>query len=225
MTRKNDFCKLHITNHSDDTKMEGFKSLSTSCAMNDNCKKNATVKGSICEKCYARTTLKMRKGLDKNLAENTEILNSRVLDFAELPSINDIRFRFESFGDLNSTTQFINYLNICKKNPYTTFSIWTKCFWIMAEVFDMGYEKPENLIIIISPLMVNKTYEIDKFPYADKIFTTYTADFAIENNITINCGSRHCIDCLRCYDKNNKEIYINEVVKSQQSKYYKMLNN
>lgn len=216
---------LHITKHTDGSKMDLMQSISTSTLCNPNCKKNAACKGSICEKCYASTTLKMRKGLNEHLQKNTKILTNSILEFDDLPKIHavDSIFRFEAFGDLINTNQVINYFNICKKNPKITFSIWTKCPHIIREVLRTE-KKPDNLIIIVSSLFINKALNIDNYDFADKVFTVYTADYAIENNIKIGCGFNHCIECQKCYDKENKDIYINELLKSDQKKYLRLLN-
>lgn len=46
------FVAYSIATHSG--KMSGIPSISTSVLCNRNCAENAAVKGSICEKCYAR---------------------------------------------------------------------------------------------------------------------------------------------------------------------------
>ena len=45
-----------------------------------------------------------------------------------------------------------------------------------------------------------------------KVFTVYTEKHATDNNITINCGTRKCLNCLKCY-KNNNIVIINELLK------------
>lgn len=213
---------LNITKHTDNTKMDQMFSISTSVKCNANCKLNAKIVGSICEKCYSDTMHDRYKALAVNTKHNTDILTSSIIPMEYLPVINTQIFRFEAFGDLNNGIQFINYMNICRHNPNVTFSIWTKCPWIMADVFNQGYEKPENLIILVSSLMVNVVMPIEKFPFADHIFTVFTADYAIENNIHINCGNNQCIRCRRCYTKGNTEKYINEILKSDLPKFIKM---
>lgn len=221
MAQTNTFCNysLNITKHTEGTKMDSMLSLSTSVLLNENCKRNATVKGSICEKCYSHTMALRYKGLRENTTHNTEVLTSEIIPTECLPRINANIFRFEAFGDLNNETQFINYLNICEFNPRTQFSIWTKCPHIMKKVFDdMGYKKPSNLIILVSSLMINKALDINNYWFADKVFTVYTAEYAIENNISINCGNKHCIDCQMCYSHNDV-VYVNEILKSDLNKY------
>ena len=201
---------LHITtNHSG--KMRGMQSLSTSCATNENCKRNAQIEGSICAKCYAQQMMAYYSKMSACFERNAEVLTSRVLTKEELPLINACYFRFESFGDLNNTTQLINYFNICKKNPDVHFALWTKNPQIVAEVVKEN-SKPKNLVIIASSLMINREINIDDMPYIDKAFTVYTKEYIKDNEVQINCGARNCLQCHRCYKKTG-DRYIREILK------------
>ena len=208
--------KVHITKHSDNTKMENLKSISTSCQMCKRCKARAEIKGTICSHCYADTYLKLRPTLRKALERNTELLTERQLEETEIPKIYDLYFRFESFGDLHNEVQFENYLSIVKANSETTFTIWTKNPDIMHNVFKGNANaKPKNLIIVFSGLWTDKANTIPKeYEYfIDKVFNVWTSEtIANENGKAVNCGKRHCMDCRLCYTHNEvKEI--NELLK------------
>ena len=200
--------RLHITKKHTG-KMAGMQSLSTSCKINPNCAKNALVKGSICAKCYAQRQMKVYKNLSPCLERNAEIVTSRVLEDNELPVINAAYFRFESFGDLINTTQVINYFNICKKNPDVHFALWTKNPHLIKDVAD---QKPKNLQIILSSLLINKEADKSNMPFIDKIFTVYDKETIAKDNIKINCGAKNCLKCHKCYVKGDT-IKINEEVK------------
>lgn len=201
---------LHFTTkHSG--KMEGMVSISTSVTTNERCAKNAQIKGSICEKCFAAKQMKVFPTMEKPMVENQRILTSEVLPLEKLPVINNIYFRFEAFGDLNNSTQVKNYFNICYKNPRVKFALWTKNPDFVEQAIADGYEKPENLNIVLSSLFINKERK-NVFPFVDKVFTVYDPTFIEENNVEINCGSRNCFDCGLCYEKNNVNI-INEKLK------------
>ena len=69
---------LHFTtNHNG--KMCGMASISTSVTTNERCKKNAQIKGSICEKCFASKQMKVFPSLENPLVENQRILTSSIL--------------------------------------------------------------------------------------------------------------------------------------------------
>lgn len=204
-------------------KMCDMISLSTSSTCNPTCKARQNMapdkEGNICicAKCYAQAMQdnNFYRHLTDKLVKNSEILSSEIL--TTVPALNVNIFRFEAFGDLINETHFINYLLIAYNNPWTIFSIWTKNPGIMKRVFnDMGYEKPDNLIIILSSPYNNVILSPDRFPFVDKVFTVWdTEEKASNAGITINCGKRHCFSCRRCYTHNaNSEIeYIHELLK------------
>jgi hypothetical protein len=191
--------------------MSGMVSISTSVTTNERCKKNASIKGSICEKCFAAKQMKVFPSMETPMVENQRILTTAILPEEMLPTINNLYFRFEAFGDLNNATQVKNYFNICYKNPKVKFALWTKNPDYIAAAIADGYEKPENLNIVLSSLFLNKQ-RTSPFPFVDKVFTVYTPDRIESENIEINCGARNCFDCGLCYEKNGVEV-INEKLK------------
>lgn len=204
---------LWMTNH--EGKMKGIHSIGTSCVNNPWCIKRRENGESVCAKCYAETYMKMRKSLKQRLAENAEILTTRILSDREMPFTNDLIFRFESFGDLYNATHLENYALICKKNPSTNFGLWTKNTWILDEVFNKKeVEKPENLSIVVSSPMLNKQMELNtkRYWFVDHVFTVYDKQFIADNNVNVNCGSKNCLSCQLCYHKDT-EFYIREKLK------------
>lgn len=193
-----------VTVHGKGTKLEGFKSLSTSPLLNPLCIGRHANKALICASCYSYTYNKMRKGLREKLARNTRILTESIIDFASIPILNDRFFRIESFGDLQNTTQAINYLNLIRKNPDTQFGWWTKNpNFIRMALKELGIEKPNNVQIILSACGLNVEIPIEivkkRFPFIDKVFTVFDSEYIKEHGVEINCGTRHCKDCLNCY--------------------------
>lgn len=201
---------IHITTHSG--KLEGLHSISTSAAMNTYCTTRDKINGSICNKCYAETYLKLRKNLRTRLEANTEELTTRYIPASELPIINDKYFRLESFGDIQNVTQVENYFNIAIKNHGTTFVLWTKNPAIIAQALKQAH-KPVNMIIIYSSPMINRPVNdriFKVYPFIDKVFTVY--DKAHAGAVNINCGGRKCLTCLRCYSKRTG-ARVNELLK------------
>lgn len=192
-------------------KMEGMASISTSVTTNERCAKNASIKGSICEKCFAAKQMKVFPSMEKPMIQNQKILTSGIIPSDQLPVINVLYFRFEAFGDLNNATQVINYFNICRKNPGVKFALWTKNPDYIAQAIKAGHEKPENLNIILSSLFINKERKT-KYDFVDKIFTVYDKEYIASENVEINCGARNCFTCGLCYNKNGVRI-INEQLK------------
>ena len=201
---------LHYTvNHTG--KMEGLQSLSTSTLHNERCRKNAEIENSVCKKCYAATQLKRWSTMQKPLIQNMEILTTRILEDHEIPTLYTKYFRFESFGDLNNDIHVINYFKHCYKNPDVKFALWTKNPDFIEAAINQGYEKPENLNIVLSSLFINLERK-NRYDFVDKVFTVYDKQHIEENNIDINCGSKSCFKCGLCYEKNDAKI-INEKLK------------
>lgn len=203
--------ELHIT-RDHRGKMKDMQSISTSCKCNKRCEKNAKIKGSICESCFAQRQLDYMTSMQVPLERNFKLLTKGILPLEDLPYLNVFMFRIESFGDLANVTQAINYLNLIRKNPWCHFAWWTKNPDFIAKAFKKtGYEKPKNLIIIRSSLMVNKPVK-PGYWFVDKVFTVYDKEYAETHGIEINCGARHCFTCHTCYFDNGV-IYINELKK------------
>ena len=206
-------CKNHTG------KMYGIQSISTSCACNRFCAMRAQEKTSICSHCYAQAQLKRYKTLSAKLESNYEFYNNVVLTESDIPFINQSVFRFESFGDLESVTQFANYCMIAKCNANTRFTLWTKNLFIVNAYLDNKGKIPRNLYIIVSSPVINKVYDVSNISerlkkHVSAVFTVYDKKFAADNDIEINCGGRKCIECMRCYSLNHdRTVYINELLK------------
>ena len=191
-------------------KLKDINSISTAVFLNRQCIKNAATPGSICAHCYAARYSSFRPALARKLELNTLLYNAVLVPLELLPEINALYFRLESFGDLNGALQFINYLNIVKKNNHVNFAIWTKNPQFMAEAFQ-EYEKPDNLQIVYSALKLNApeilTAAIMKrYTFIDRVFIVYDNETIKADNIEINCGGRSCINCLQCYTKGGAAV-------------------
>lgn len=190
-------------------KMEGVNCLSTSNLGNPFCAARKKYPDSICSKCFADTTCKRYASLNVNMARNTEILTTRLFEVSEMPMINASIFRLESFGDLVNATQCINYFRLCKANPNVRFALWTKNPGIVRQALKQE-SKPENLIILLSSHKIGVKVDAGRFDFIDKTFTVYRKTEMKPENI--NCGSRSCLACQRCYSKNT-ESEIREYLK------------
>ena len=199
---------VHITvNHSG--KMSGMGSISTACVCNKHCLERRGIEGSICQGCFAYRTFDMRnESFEMCFTRNYEILTSVEIPVELMPVLNYSIFRIESFGDIENEIQAKNYWNLIKANPYTQFGWWTKNYGIVEKIFDK-YGKPENVSLVVSSVMINEEFDIQKFAYADKIFTVFKRDYIDKNDVEINCGSKQCVTCQICY-RNNDVVYIRE---------------
>ena len=206
-------------------KMEDFYSCSSSMWMNKGCQIRASVVGSICEDCYVNAIFNARDSLVLAMETNYLILNNFDIPIEAwatlaIPTTNG-KSRIESFGDADSITCARNYTNIVKSHNYLDFGLFTKTTYYAPVFREEG--KPVNLIFIYSGLMLNQIPDIPSCydGYVDHVFIVVTKEYAIENNIRINCGhyegvtkiDHKCKNCLRCYTKGNAEFYIYELLK------------
>lgn len=193
-------------------KMTGMISLSSSPLANPLCMARSKCADLICSKCFSLAMNKRFKELKAMLLRNTEALTREIIPVKEWPLLNAMAFRLESFGDVSTEVQVMNYFNFARRNPKVTFAVWTKNAHIYREAIDAGFRKPRNLILIVSSPVINERAEMP--PFADKVFTVYDKSYAAEHNVPINCGARSCLACMRCYRKGkNSETIINELLK------------
>jgi len=214
--RKSIFCRNLspvIVSDNMSGKMENIPSISTSCLRNKFCEARRKDGNSICAHCFAAATLNMRETVGENTEINFDLLTSEILPDDLLPVFHagvEIA-RFESFGDIANIIQAVNYINIARKNPHVTFGWWTKNTAIVTAAFDK-YSKPDNIVMIQSARFLNQS-ETPVNAYFDKVFTVYTPAFIADHNVSVNCGARDCDTCRRCYNVNNTETTVNEVLK------------
>jgi hypothetical protein len=158
------------------------------------------------------TMQKMYCNLSQALVQNYRVLTTQVIPVEKWPLLNYLMFRLESFGDVQNETQLQNYVNFCKRNPRVQFTIWTKNTAIFGRYFKKN-EKPKNLIVIVSSPFINKAIDIRDYPFADKVFTVYDKAYAAANKIVTGCSRLSCNACQKCYNKRDKTVYVNELLK------------
>ena len=208
--------RLTITRHSanEGGKMRNMRSINTSVTSNPFCQRKVS-KDIICSECYAKAIVhQYNKCKFISWENNTKILSEKLMDMSELPTIRKgAIFRFHSFGELINMTHLRNFFRISNKNPNVTFALWSKRKDIIKKAVDV----PENLILIYSTPKINGEPVLPEGYH--KVFTVFTAKYAMDNGIHINC-SADCLDCRQCYYRVTTET-INEVLKSEAHLYHK----
>ena len=207
----NDVQWLHFTNNHTG-KMEDLVSLSTSNHENARCDMYKNIPGAVCGGCFADKIENRYDALSVALMNNGYALKFSVIDWDMIPRLNVAYFRIEAFGDIETQEQAYNYYQLIKKNPHTRFAWFTKNADIMGQLFK-EFEKPENVTIIYSSILLNKPSRIGAW-WCDHVFTVYTKEYINAHpEIIINCGALHCFTCGKCYNGQYKEKYINELLK------------
>lgn len=210
--------KLHITKGAG--KMEYINSINTSTVECKFCQFMAKKEGTICQKCYARQYERFRSNLHDKLVYNTEIMTDPLYEPEELNILKvGAIIRVHSFGEFQDMVHFDNFIKLVMKNPSIRFVAWTKRKDLLLS---WKYPLPVNLRLIYSNPYIDRpmfTQDIpDKF---HAVFNVFTADYAKANHIRINCMGA-CIDCMNCYGDHMAAKVINEVIKSQQTRYKKL---
>lgn len=214
MTECKEYYGLSFTlNHN--AKMSGMISISTDNKLNPYCCAYKCNPENICHNCFADAQLDRQPTQEIPYIYNTYLLTNYIIPVEILPVINNLFFRFESFGDLINSVQFTNYCNVCLVNPMVHFSDYTKNLFIIDNTFRSGVRKPKNLKIVASSIKKNVIRQLTEFQktYVDHVFTVYTLEYLkTHKDIKINCGARHCLTCLNCYME-NRDFYISEIEK------------
>lgn len=158
---------------------------------------------SICGFCFADAQQSYQRDMIDPLTHNAEILNGGIIHPDWLPVMNNIYFRIESFGDVSTVNACINILHMIARNRETDVAVWSKNVSLYRQAFRI-VGKPDNMIFVKSLEMVNTIPDPETDPDADivdKWFAVITPEFAEAHGLTINCGARACLACLRCYEK------------------------
>ena len=66
------------------------------------------------------------------------------------------------------------------------------------------HKKPENLILIYSNPNINTI--VKDIPFFDKTFNVFDKE-----NKNTNCGSKNCLECLNCYEINDKKVIVEKI--------------
>ncbi len=186
-------------------KLVGIPALNTDTTSNKYCKKMSKT-DTICGSCYSWNMLKtFRKSAVPSFKRNSDFLSSEIHDPKYLLPASSIIARFNGHGEIINEAHFINIINICKNQPNTTFTLWTKRKDIINKVCK-DYKLPKNLIMIYSNPVINTIMK--KVPkHFHKVFNNVS-----NNSDKINCVGK-CIDCLKCYNLKDKTEQIIEAVK------------
>lgn len=201
-------------------KMEGITQINTNPLTNPTCEKLSKIEGIICNKCYSRPMMKMRKACNPRFTNNGNILSSGEIYEKDIEDLSKAKYiRFHSHGELLNKQHLENFYKIADMYSEKSFSLFTKRIDL---VWNSDKQIPENVVMVFSNYRVDN--KLNKVPRKfDKVFSVFTKDYAIKKDLEINCHGK-CITCLKCYTNNDVE-FVNEIIKSHQKGYYKFINN
>ena len=189
-------------------KLKGFEAINTNTLSNEFCTKMSKT-DSICQECYSRSML---QGVRRNCVEpwekNSKVL-SKTIPVGNLPTINAHSFRFHAHGELINYQNLENFMNIARKNPFTTFALWTKRIGYVRKWLK-GNDKMDNIIFVYSNPSTTKKMTAPPKGF-DKVFNSlYNDDCASGETL---CTGISCIDCMACYRHNEHTVIVEKVKK------------
>ena len=190
-------------------KLDGLHAISTNTVTNKFCQKmNSSNKDNqICTICYSHNMLKSyRKNMQPALQRNSDALSQSVLDDADIPFYIHAFMRINAHGELINDTHFINIILIARKNPHCNFALWTKRKDIVNRVINLGYDLPNNLILVYSNPTINKVM-YDPPKHFHKVFNNVEYEHKTGE---INCSGK-CIECMLCYNHNDTSVIIEAI--------------
>jgi hypothetical protein len=183
-------------------KLHGIGAINTDTTSNEFCIRQKDT-DTICGKCYSHRMLSTyRKSCVPAFAHNSELLSKSVIPADFLPTINQAYFRFNGHGELINATHYENIVNIARKNPHCTFTLWTKRASLVR-----GHAVPDNLILVFSNPRIDRVIGVPRGFH--KVFNNVNK----ASGIAQNCTGKKCLDCLLCYRKDSGADVIVEAVK------------
>tara|TARA_R100001443_G_scaffold102879_1_gene111151 strand:+ start:746 stop:1339 length:594 start_codon:yes stop_codon:yes gene_type:complete len=186
-------------------KLEGIPALNTDTTTNKFCQAMSKKEDTICAQCYSWSMLTtFRKNAVPRFKKNSDYISKKVHDKEYLPKVKSVVARFNGHGELINSNHFHNIITICENQPKTTFTLWTKKHELVNSVLKKR-KKPSNLLLVYSNEYIDTIAKLPK--NFDKTFNNVSFD-----SDKINCH-RACIDCMMCYDVNDKTTTIVEKVK------------
>ena len=132
---------------------------------------------------------------------------SKVIPIENLPVINAHSFRFHGHGELINYQHLDNFMNIARKNPFTTFAIWTKRIGFIRK-WKKYNKNLDNVVFIYSNPSTEKKMTRPPAGF-DKVFNALYND-DISNGETL-CTGVSCIDCMACYRHNEHTVIVEKV--------------
>ena len=200
-------------------KLKGIPAINTNTLTNPFCMRQHRT-DTICGKCYSFTMLEgYRKNCTPAFERNSALLSDWI-DWDDLPIINSAFFRFSAHGELINETHFVNLIRIARKNPHTTFALWTKRASItrkFTKPYNSKWETlygsedfgdiPPNLILVFSNPKIDRVIGVPRGFH--KVFNNVSKGSTAPQN----CTGRKCIECLACYRKDSGTDVIVEMVK------------
>lgn len=187
--------------------------------MTSRCLDNQKLDGCICQKCYATKLNLIYPSMANALQRNRDIDNEEILLNPPIFTDNgDPTWRSNWNGDYEDEHDVAVDFDLCYQMPDAICTAWTKN---LESVYHMDKFRPDNFTLMQSSYFINEPEDL--MSVADQVFTIYTAEYAAENDVDINCIGA-CRLCKRCYgEKSHRPKEVNELLKGEETKYLRLM--
>ena len=200
-------------------KLTGIPAYNTNTKSNEFCIRQKNT-DTICGQCYSHKMLDTyRKSCIPAWQRNSDQFADWI-EWDDLPRDNDLFVRLNGHGELINDTHFVNIIRLARKNPRTTYALWTKRASItrkFTKPYNSKWETlyngedfgdiPPNLILVFSNPRIDKVIDVPRGFH--KVFNNVSKGLAAPQN----CTGKKCMDCLACYRKDSGTDVIVEMVK------------
>jgi len=188
-------------------KLTGIPAYNTNTKSNEFCIRQKDT-DTICGQCYSHKMLDTyRKSCIPAWQHNSDEFSDWI-DWDDLPVVNAAFVRLNGHGELINDTHYQNIIRLARKNPHTTFALWTKRASIVRQYQARPiHGMPTNLILVFSNPRIDKVIGVPRGFH--KVFNNVSKG----STESQNCTGRKCMDCLACYRKDSGIDVIVEQVK------------
>jgi hypothetical protein len=188
-------------------KLTGIPAYNTNTKSNEFCIRQKDT-DTICGQCYSHKMLDTyRKSCIPAWQHNSDEFSDWI-DWDDLPVVNAAFVRLNGHGELINDTHYQNIIRLARKNPHTTFALWTKRASIVRQYQARPiHGMPTNLILVFSNPRIDKVIDVPRGFH--KVFNNVSKGSTAPQN----CTGRKCMDCLACYRKDSGTDVIVEMVK------------
>ena len=188
-------------------KLTGIPAYNTNTKSNEFCIRQKNT-DTICGQCYSHNMLDTyRKSCIPAWQHNSDEFSDWI-DWDDLPVVNAAFVRINGHGELINDTHYQNIIRLARKNPHTTFALWTKRASIVRQYQARPiHGMPTNLILVFSNPRIDRVIGVPRGFH--KVFNNVSKGSTAPQN----CTGRKCMDCLACYRKDSGIDVIVEQVK------------
>lgn len=171
--------------------------------------KLAKIAGSVCSKCYARKGRYVFPNVQDAQRKRRDLLSSPrwVESMTELIKRKEKSgvFRWKDSGDIGSTEELSNIVQVARNLPDITFWLPTREYGIVSKWVETNGRLPQNLIVRLSAYMIDGKPPTTLAKRLGVLTSTVSSDKQAADCPAYKQGGA-CGDCRRCWDASVENV-------------------